>query len=278
MVRTAGKAAQRLTPPRLRPRLRGRRPRTNGAVAGRPPPHLPPDWPAGIGLREVLDGCRPENAAQPVARQLVGEAPVEGGLLGGGRKHKEDVGIVGFAPALEVADVVPRLSAKALDGLGSPVPLEEERDLAARDQVTAPPVWRGGVPSASVFSESSPAAVFAHPVIQAFAGNTAAADGQRHEERVGPEVVPDIEAVIPSVLAQADEQSGVLTEAGGKHARPPRRKQQQRVESGPARRFDHQPAVEESVILEPFDPSLGDTSTREEELLDLIAIEIPVIG
>jgi len=175
---------------------------------------------------EVLDGCRPENAAQPVARQLVGDALVESRLSGGERKHKKNVGIVGFAPVLEVADVVPRLSAKALDGLGSPVPLEEEGDLAARDQVTAPPVWCGGVPSASVSSESSPAAVFAHPVIQAFARNTAAADGQRHEERVGPEVVPDIEAVIPSVLAQADEQSRVLTEAGGKHARPPRRKQQ----------------------------------------------------
>jgi hypothetical protein len=32
------------------------------------------------------------------------------------------------------------------------------------------------------------------------------------------------------------------------------------------------------VILEPFDPSLGDASTREEKLLDLITIEIPVIG
>jgi len=203
---------------------------------------------------------------------------VEGGLFGGGRKYEEDVGIVGFAPVLEVADVVPRLSAKALDGLGSPVPLEEERDLAARDQVTAPSVWCGSMPPTGVVSEYSPAAVFAHPVVEAFAGHRSAAHGQRDEESVGPEVVRDVEAVIPGVVAQADKRSGVLTEAGGKHAGPPRREQQKGVESGPARRFDHRPAVEEPVILEPFDPSLGDTTTREEELLDLITIEVPVIG
>lgn len=132
------------------------------------------------------------------------------------------MGIVGFAPVLEVADVVPRLSAKALDGLRSPVPLEEERDVAARDQVTAPSVWRGGMPPTGVLSEESPAAVFAHPVIKAFARNMAAVDGQRDEERVGPEVMPDVEAVIPAILAEADKRSGVLTEAGGKHSRPPR--------------------------------------------------------
>jgi hypothetical protein len=115
-------------------------------------------------------------------------------------------------------------------------------------------------------------------VVEAFAGNITAAEGQRDEECVGPKIVAHVEAVIPRVLAEADKRSGVLTQAGGKHARPPRRKQQQGVESSPARRFDHWPAVEQSVILEPFDPSLGDTSTREEELLDLITIEVPIIG
>jgi hypothetical protein len=169
----------------------------------------------------VLDGCRPENTARLVARQLVGEAPLEGGLLGGGREHKENVRIIGFAPVLEVADIVPRLSAKALDGLGSPVALEEERDVAARDQVTAPSIWRGGMPPTGVLSKESPAAVFAHPVIKAFARNMAAVDRKRDEERVGPEVMADVEAVIPAVLAQADKRSGVFTEAAGKHARPP---------------------------------------------------------
>jgi hypothetical protein len=32
------------------------------------------------------------------------------------------------------------------------------------------------------------------------------------------------------------------------------------------------------VISEPFDPSLGHTSTGEEELFDLIAIEVAVVG
>jgi hypothetical protein len=32
------------------------------------------------------------------------------------------------------------------------------------------------------------------------------------------------------------------------------------------------------VILKPFDPSLGDTSTRKEELFDLVTIEVSVIG
>jgi hypothetical protein len=138
VLQTAGKAAQ---------------PDTNGAVAGRPSPYLPPNWPTRIGFPEALDGCRPENAAELVARQLLGEAPMGGGLFRGRWKYKENVGVVGFAPVLEVADVVRRLSPKSIHGLGSPIPLEEEHDLAARDQVTAPPVWRGGMPPPGVLSE-----------------------------------------------------------------------------------------------------------------------------
>lgn len=278
MPRTAGKAVQGYSPGRLRPRLGWWRPGSYGVISGRASPHLPPDWSTGIGFLEVVEGSRPENAAELVSRQLVREGPVEGGLFGGGRKHKEDVGIVGFAPVLEVADVVRRLSAKALDGLRSPVPLQEERDLPAKDQVAAPAVRGRGMPATGVVSEYSPATVFAHPVVQPLAGNKGGCGRQRDEERVGPEVVPDVEAVIPTVLAQADQRSGVLAQAGGKHTRPPWRQQQKRVESGPARGFDHWPPVDEAVILEPLDPTLGNAPTGEKEVFDLITIEVPVVG
>lgn len=85
--------------------------------------------------------------------------------------------------------------------------------------------------------------------------------------------MPHVEAVVPAVLDQADKRSGVLAEAGCEYARPPRRWQQKRMESSPAGRFDHRPAIKEPVILEPFDPSLGVTPTWEEELFDLITIE-----
>jgi hypothetical protein len=41
--------------------------------------------------------------------------------------------------------------------------------------------------------------------------------------------------------------------------------------------LDHEPAIDETVILEPFDPPLGDASTAKEELFDLITIEVAVI-
>lgn len=49
------------------------------------------------------------------------------------------------------------------------------------------------------------------------------------------------------------------------------------MEPGPTGRLDHWPAVDESVISKPFDPSLGYAATGEEELFDLIAIKVPVI-
>jgi hypothetical protein len=49
------------------------------------------------------------------------------------------------------------------------------------------------------------------------------------------------------------------------------------VQTGPTGRFDHEPAVDQAVVFEPFDPSLGDPSTGEEELFDLITIEVAVI-
>ncbi len=50
------------------------------------------------------------------------------------------------------------------------------------------------------------------------------------------------------------------------------------MQSGPAGRLDHGPAVDQPVISEPFDPSLGHTSTGKEELFNLIAIEVAVVG
>jgi len=49
------------------------------------------------------------------------------------------------------------------------------------------------------------------------------------------------------------------------------------VQTGPTGWFDHEPPVDETVIPEPFDPPLGDASTGEEELFDLITIEVAVI-
>jgi hypothetical protein len=115
-------------------------------------------------------------------------------------------------------------------------------------------------------------------VVQPLISKRAASDGQRNEECIRPQVVPDVEAMISGVLAEADQRSRFLVSRGSKDARPPRRQQQEGVQSGPAGRFDQGPAVDETLISEPFDPSLGHAPAGEEESFDLIAIEVPVIG
>jgi len=162
--------------------------------------HLPPDRSARAEDLEPVHRCRPEDAAALVAWKLFGETLVIGQLLVQRGKHEQDVVTVGGYSPHEVADIVRRLSEKAVDGFRTPVPFEEEDDFSACNQVATPAVrcWR--ILWTGILTQQSPATLLAHPVIQALIRKRAAGDGQRDEERVSSEVVPNVEAMIAVVL------------------------------------------------------------------------------
>jgi hypothetical protein len=162
--------------------------------------HLPPDRSARAEDLEPVHRCRPEDAAALVGRKLFGETLVIGELLSRRGKHEEDMAVVGGYSLHEVADIVRRLSEKAVDGFRTPVPLEEEGDFSACCQVATPAVrcWR--ILWTGILPQQASTTLLAHPVIQALIGKRAARDGQRNEERVGAEVVPNVEAMIAAVL------------------------------------------------------------------------------
>jgi hypothetical protein len=185
--------------------------------------HLPPDRAARAEDLEPVHRCRPEDAAALVGRKLFGETLVIGELLSHRGKHEQDMAIIGGYSPDEVPDIDRRLSEKPVDGFRSSVPLEVEDHLLASDEVPSPAVWRRRIPRARFLAEQSPAPLLAHPVVQPFISKRAASDGQCNEERIRPQVVPDVEAMIAGVLAEADQRSRFLVTRGGKEARPTRR-------------------------------------------------------
>src|ERR1700687_478164 len=100
--------------------------------------HLPPDRAARAQGLEPVHRCRPEDAAALVGWKLFGETLVIGELLSHRGKHEQDMAIVGGYSPHEVADIVRRLSEKAVDGFRTTVPLEEEDDFSACNQVATP--------------------------------------------------------------------------------------------------------------------------------------------